>query len=411
MSTSNDVVQLGSVPLFRTLQKVGIGLSVVGIIGLAAVYAVSGMERMMADYLLGFWFFTGISVTCVFFSALQFLVRAGWSASIRRIAENFTGLVPIAIIGLIPIVVNILSHHSIYEWSHAGVLTTDPVLAKKAPWFDITFFLCRLAGYAALWFLMAKFVIGNSLKQDSSGADISPTRKNWKRAAPWVLNYAITITFASFDLLMSLEPHWFSTIWGVYTFAGHFVGALACITLLTVALYNAGHLRQYITAEHFHDLGKLMFAFSVFWTYIAFSQYFIIWYANLPEETIYFTYRLEAGWQYVGFALVIMHFIVPFMVLLRQDVKRKTTVLVAAAIIILVSHFIDLAWIILPAVQKVASHGNHGASHGIWFGWQEITGWLLFAGLFLVTTVRNFQKRNAVAINDPLLSESVEYVS
>ncbi|MFN9955712.1 MAG: hypothetical protein ACK55I_21655, partial [bacterium] len=177
-------------------------------------------------------------------------------------------------------------------------------------------------------FMMHRFIIGNSIKQDSSGSDITPTRKNWKRAAPFVLLYAITITFAAFDLLMSLEPHWFSTIWGVYSFAGHFVSALSIVAITVVVLYNNGHLREYITAEHFHDLGKLMFAFSVFWAYIAFSQYFIIWYANLPEETIYFTHRLSHGWQYFGYVLIATHFVVPFMVLLRQDVKRKTNILV-----------------------------------------------------------------------------------
>jgi hypothetical protein len=400
-------VSLGSTPLIGKMNKIGTVLAALGAVGLGAVFALNGQERFFADYLLGYWFFAGISVTMVFFSALQFLARAGWSSAIRRIAENFTGMVPFLAIGIIPIIYNLMSHHSIYEWSHASA-ATDPIIQKKAAYLNTTAFMIRMAVYAIFWIWMHRFVVGNSLKQDASASDITPTRKNWKRAAPWVLVYALSITFASFDLLMSLEPHWFSTIWGVYTFAGHFVGALAIVTIMTVALYNNGHLREYITPEHFHDLGKLMFAFSVFWTYIAFSQYFIIWYANLPEETIYFATRNMYGWEHFGVALVILHFVVPFMVLLRQDVKRKTRVLVVAAAIILLSHFLDLAYIIMPAVSKHAIPDAHG--HVV-FGWQEFTGWMFFAGIFMIMAVRQYAKNNAVAINDPLIHEAVEYTS
>jgi hypothetical protein len=403
-------VQLGSTPLIGKINQIGTILAAVGAAGLAGVYVISGSERFFADYLLGFWYFGGISVTMLFFSALQYLGRAGWSASIRRIAENFAGLVPVMLVLMLPIIANVyMDHHSIYEWAHGNELTEDEILVKKAAYFTqgmfkFDFFVIRLVMYCLLWFVMHRFIIGNSLKQDSLKGDISPTRANWKRSAPFVLLYAVTITFAAFDLLMTLEPHWFSTIWGVYAFAGHFVSALSIITLMAVALHSGGHLKGFIRDEHFHDLGKLMFAFSVFWTYIAFSQYFIIWYANLPEETIYFTNRMTHGWEYFGYALILTHFVVPFMVLLRQDVKRKKKVLVAAAIIILLSHFIDLTWIIMPAV------GHHILkAESVTFGWQELTGWIFFAGLFLVFAARQFKANNAVAVNDPLLHESFEY--
>jgi hypothetical protein len=227
-----------------------------------------------------------------------------------------------------------------------------------------------------------------------------------------VLIYALTITFAAFDLLMSLEPHWFSTIWGVYTFAGHFVAALAVITLMVVGLRKAGLLQGYLRDEHYHDLGKLMFAFTVFWAYIGFSQYFIIWYANLPEETVYFTSRLEnTPWGIFGFLLMIFRFILPFALLLRQDVKRKIQFLVAAAIIILVAHFIDIVWIVMPAVGKVVAHGNHEGGYPFLFSWNEFTGLIFFAGVFIFLSSNLFKTRNAVAVNDPLLQESFEYHS
>lgn len=410
-------VNLGSTPIINNLQRYGLILLIVGAVGLAAAYFTSPVERFMADYILGFWYFAGISVTMIFFSALQYLVRAGWSTAVRRIAENFTGMVPFIAIAFVPIVLNMFSHHSVYEWTHESA-KTDHILQSKAPYLNMNFFMIRLALYALLWFGMSRFIIGNSVKQDTAGSDMTPTKKNWKRAAPAVVAYALTITFCSFDLLMSLEPHWFSTIWGVYTFAGHFVASLAIIAIMTVVLYRAGYLHEYITREHFHDMGKLMFAFTVFWTYIAFSQYFIIWYANIPEETIYFAFREQGGWQYFGWALMIMHFLVPFMVLLRQDVKRKTTILVVAAIIILISHFIDLSWIILPAAQKVmvgaqqhAAGQPHMLPQGIMFGWQEFTGWLFFAGAFMFLGARNFKRRAAVAYNDPLIHEATEYTA
>lgn len=405
-------VNLGSSPVIAKINRLGLLMAAVGAAGLAATYLTGGehgAERFFADYLIGFWYFAGISVTMMFFSALQYLARAGWSASVRRIAENYAGMVPVMALFALPLVANVFMHHgSIYEWTHDSA-KTDPIISQKAPYLNQTFFAIRMGLYVLAWFAMHRFIIGNSIKQDSAGSDITPTRKNWKRAAPFVLLYAITITFAAFDLLMSLEPHWFSTIWGVYSFAGHFVSAITIVTITVVVLYNNGHLREYITAEHFHDLGKLMFAFSVFWAYIAFSQYFIIWYANLPEETIYFTHRLGHGWQYFGYALIVTHFVVPFMVLLRQDVKRKTNILIVAGIVILVSHFVDIVWIVMPAV------GHHileveGVTLAT-FGWQEFTGWLFFAGIFLILAMRNFKTNNAVAVNDPLLHESVEYHS
>ncbi|CAN5507486.1 membrane protein [soil metagenome] len=400
----SQLVNLGSSPLIGKIQRYGMILTILGALGLGAAYAVGGgLQRMMGDYVLGFWYFAGISVTMIFFSALQYLTRAGWSSSIRRVAENFAGMIPFMLLGFVPVIINLFSHSSIYEWTHESALT-DPILIHKAGYLNTPFFVVRLAIYALLWFGMYRVIVGNSIKQDSMPGDNQPTEKAWKLAAPMVLIYALSISFCSFDLLMSLEPHWFSTMFGVYTFAGHFVAAISVITLMTVALYRAGHLKGFIREEHFHDLGKLMFAFSVFWTYIAFSQYFIIWYANLPEETIYFTARTTHGWQYMGIALVVMHFVVPFMVLLRQDVKRKTNILVAAAIIILISHYIDLAWIILPAV------GHVSGTEGMMFGWQELTGWVFFAGLFMMLAARSYKKYSALAVNDPVLAESKEYL-
>ena len=185
-------VNIGSAPLIGKLRTMGMVLLGVGAVGLGATFAVSGQERFFSDYLLGFWYFTGISVPMLFFSALQFLARAGWSASIRRVAENFTGMVPFVAIFLLPIIFNMMSHHSIYEWTHESA-HSDPILSQKEPYLNMTFFLVRMGLYCLLWFGMLRFVVGNSVKQDASASDIKPTRKNWKRSSPWVLVFSFTV--------------------------------------------------------------------------------------------------------------------------------------------------------------------------------------------------------------------------
>lgn len=379
----------------KKLQMLAIVMIAVGVVG-SAIAAVLDLERFLAAYLLGFVYVAGISVTAVFFSTLQFLARAGWSAGIRRIPEMFAGFIPYLVIGFIPIIAGM--GHIYHHWMHAPA--DDYIVAHKSVYLNSTFFTIRIALYAVLWYWMYKFIVGNSFKQDTA-EDFGPTKKNLKRAAPFAIIFALTITFFSFDLLMSLEPHWFSTIWGVYSFAGHFVSTIAMITLFTIALREGGYLKHVIREDHYHDLGKLMFAFTVFWTYCAFSQYFLIWYANIPEETIYFTSRLTNGWEIIGIINVVLHFIVPFSLLLRQDVKRKKQLLVFASCVILVSHFIDLAWIIYPAI--------HGSSFH--FSWQEIVPWIMMVGLFLFVVSMQFAKKNVIAYKDPFFKETLEYHS
>lgn len=388
-------IQLQGTPFISKLQKLSIGSILVGGIAFAAAFAM-GVDhtRLLADYLIGFVFFAGISVTAMFFSALQYLVRAGWSASVRRIAENFAGFVPFIIIGMIPIFV---FRGELYSWVHA--LQDHPESVKNAPFLNNTFFGIRLVLYCALWFLMYRYIVGNSKKQDTA-SDYSPTYKNLKRAAPFVILYAVTITFAAFDLLMSLQPHWYSTIFGVYFFAGNFVATLSLICIFMINLYNAGHLKGYVTLEHFHDIGKFMFAFTIFWTYIAFSQYFLIWYANMPEETIYYTIRLSGGWELLGWGSIVLHFVVPFLTLLRQDIKRRLPIMMFAACLLLFAHFIDLCWIVLPVFSPT-----------ITLGVSEFASLILFFGLFMFVVARQFASNNLIAINDPYIKESVEMVS
>ena len=367
-------------------------------IGVGVVLAIAGMalnqSAIIPAYLVGAMYVVGISVTALFFSALQFLVRAGWSASLRRIPEMMGWFAQFSIVILLPILIFRNSFfHGIED------------IPSKAPYTNTPFFIVRVIGYCLFWFWMHRYIVGNSIKQDDA-SDYTPTVKNYKRSAPFVLGYALTITFAAFDLMMALEPHWFSTIFGLYYFAGNFVSTLSVIALLVMSVMNSGEPKGYITKEHMHDLGKLMFAFTIFWTYIHFSQYFLIWYSNLPEETFYYIERTMNGWEVLGWSSLVLHFIVPFALLLRQDVKRNQTIVKTAAFILLFAHFIDLSWIIIPAYR------HNGIHHFDVFALVAAGGvCLLFMGVLLFFTAKRMNAVSGVAHNDPYIAESVEYFS
>lgn len=367
-------------------------------IGTGVILAIAGMalnqSAIIPAYLVGAMYVVGISVTALFFSALQFLVRAGWSASLRRIPEMMGWFAQFSIVILLPI---LLFRNTFFH----GIED----IPSKAPYTNTPFFIVRVIGYCLFWFWMHRYIVGNSIKQDDA-SDYVPTVKNYKRSPLFVLGYALTITFAAFDLMMALEPHWFSTIFGLYYFAGNFVATLSVLTLLVMSVMNTGELKGFINKEHMHDLGKLMFAFTIFWTYIHFSQYFLIWYSNLPEETFYYIDRTKNGWEIMGWSSLVLHFIVPFALLLRQDVKRNQLVMKAAACILLFAHFIDLSWIIIPGYR------HHGIPNFDVFALIAAGGMvLLFMGILLFFTAKRMNAVSGVAHNDPYIRESVEYYS
>jgi hypothetical protein len=387
----------------QKLQRFGLIALALGALGIIGT-ALTDTQRFFAVYLYGFIFFAGISVVAMFFSTLQFLVQAGWSALVRRVPEFFAGFVPFIVIGIIPILADVWFGHKLYHWTHHGVY--DPkspefnaVLASKQGYLNPTFFTIRVVLYCVIWFLMYRFIVGNSFKQDASTTDYSPTRKNLKRAAPFVLLFALSFTFAGFDLVMSLDPHWFSTMFGVYFFAGTFVSTLSLIAIFVVNLRQEGKLKG-ITDEHYHDIGKFMFAFTVFWTYITFSQFFLIWYGNLPEEMLFFITRFQGGWEWVGYTIVFGHFVIPFCVLLTQENKRNPKVLVGIGTWILCMHAVDLAFIIFPNFSETFR-----------YGWQELSGLLFFGGLFFFIVSRQFKDKAIIPVNDAFIKESYELIS
>ena len=343
------------------------GLIAVGAILIAAAWFTGG--HFYLSYLVGYMGVLGIVLCALFFTMIQHITRAGWSVSVRRLAENVAGTLPFMLLLFIPIVVgfdDIYGHwtHAVTEANPDGSLPPnyDAVVAGKSGYLNTTFFFGRVVLYFVIWIGLAWYFRSQSMKQDETGDPAISLRLS-RVAAPGLFLFALSITFAAFDWIMSVDPHWFSTIFGVTYFAGGFMSFLAFTILLAKWLTRNGYYEKAINTEHYHDLGKLMWAFMVFWTYTNFSQYMLIWYANLPEETRWFADRAEHGWGAIGMILIIGHFFAPFVFLMSRHMKRNGVILPLGALFMLVIHCFDMQFLILPS--GLAGHGEaHGGDGG-----------------------------------------------
>lgn len=392
---------IGNAPFTDKLQKLAFGAIGIGLLGSLGAAAMD-MHRFWAGFIVAYAYCAGIGLTALFFAMLQFVANAGWSASWRRISEILAGFVPFAALGMLVILALIWvpMKNPVFDFEFKDFDLNNPALKFKLFYLSKGFFSLRLVLYAVIWTGMYSFFVGNSMKQDDANGNYAISDKLRSRSAPLILVYALTSTFAGFDILMSLDAHWFSTMFGVYYFAGNFVSTISLVTILTIALRRAGYMNKWINDDHIFTLGKMMFAFTVFWAYIAFFQYMLIWYANMPEETAWYLRRTQNGWEYFAIALILFHFIVPFVTLLQQHFKRNSNVLIGIALMQIVMHFIDLSWVVLPNV-----------SANFQFGWQEISVYLLLVGIFLFVVNRGFRTKQYIAAGDPYIKESVEFVN
>lgn len=301
-------------------------------------------------YLVAFCFYLSISLGGLFFVALQHAARAGWSVAVRRVGEIIAANTLLMVVLFLPLLIPILmGNTSLYEWLDTQIVTADEILHAKSRYLNLPFFTVRALVYFGIWCALVWFFWRRSLEQDQTGSPDLSLRME-RVSYPALILFALTVTFASFDWLMSLTPHWFSTIFGVYYFAGCAVGFLAFIILSLFVLQRMGVLTSSVNIEHYHELGKLLFAFIVFWGYIAFSQYMLIWYANVPEETAWYLPRQEHSWAAVSLILVFGHLFLPFLGLLSRSVKRRPAMLAGWAVWILVMHWLDLQYVVMPSV-------------------------------------------------------------
>jgi hypothetical protein len=278
-------------------------------------------------YLVSYCFYLSISLGALFFVALHHASRAGWSVCVRRVMEIVAANVLLMAVLFLPILLGAaFGGSSLYEWTDLAKVEGDHVLEGKHVYLNLPFFLLRAVLYFGIWIALIWSLWRKSLRQDESG-DVDLSMRMERVSYPALILFALTITFASFDWLMSLTPHWFSTAYGVYYFSGAVVGSLSAVILLLMALQATGRLTTTVTTEHYHELGKLLFAFIIFWGYIAFSQYMLIWYANIPEETEWYLPRQEGGWIAVSLILLFGHLLLPFFGLMSRHAKRRKAIL------------------------------------------------------------------------------------
>ena len=362
---------------------------------------VADAEQFYFSYLIGWFFCLTLTLGALFFVMVHHITKARWVVAVRRIPEALLWSFPLLALLSIPI---LFGMHDLYHWTHAeayveGGPEYDAVLAGKQGYLNIPFFLGRLALYFLVWSYMAYRLYSLSLRQDVDPDPEIPAQQ--RKVSGWGIPvFAVTVAFASYDLIMSLDPHWFSTIFGVYIFAGAFSSSIALVVLTSALLQRrAGALRQVVTIEHYHDLGKWMFAFTVFWAYIAFSQYMLIWYGGLPEETVFYRHRLEHGWQWHSAALLILHFIAPFIILLPRASKRFVPLLSVMAVWFLIMQWFDLYWIAMPV---------HLADHAA-FSWIDIPVWLGLFGVFVSLFAFRLGRHSLVPERDPYLADSLRF--
>jgi hypothetical protein len=381
----------------RVLSGVTWAALAAGIVGLIGSVVLS--SGRMADFyfawLTAYLYFLSIGLGALFFVLVLFVCRAGWAVAVRRVIENVMATLPMFIVLFIPIWIG---RHELYSWTDPAEVAKNRLLQGKSSYLNEPFFLIRALFYFVAWGGLAVYFSGQSQKQDQTG-DERISRRLQAVAAPGIIVFSLTLTMASVDWLMALDPEWYSTMFGVYYFAGSLLAAFAFIVVAIVFIQARGALQGVVTVEHLHDIGKLLFAFTVFWTYIAFCQYFLIWYGNIPEETSYFMQRSHGSWPAIGKALMVGHFAIPFFFLMPRATKRSVPALSAGALWLLVMHFMDIYWCVMPV------HLHEGAH----FGAIDAMVVLAVGGFFLAAFGWVCGRRALVPVRDPRLAESLSF--
>lgn len=368
-----------------------------GILALAASCAISP-KRMWLNILIDNYYFLTLALSGVFFMALQFVTNSSWMRPSLRISQAMTNYLPF---GLIIMLVLGFGIHEIYEWSHSELVKNDPILIQKVAYLNIPFFLIRMILFIGLWIIFAKLLSrGYDALKEQGTTEQTGVASLSKYSAIFMVVFGLTFSFASYDWIMSLEPHWFSTIFSLYTFSGFFVGGIAFITLALLMLQQRGYLKNIITEDHYHDLGKWLFGMSTFWAYIWFSQYMLIWYSNIPEETSYYVLRSHHTWDWLFWINLIVNWTIPFFALLSRHSKRNKFVLSRVAVLLLIGRWLDLYLLTAP---KVFEEGKLEPYVSV----LEIFIALGFAGLFVLIFMKSLQKRSLVKTEDPYYKEGL----
>jgi hypothetical protein len=380
--------------LSKKVINISLAMVAIGVAALAYGYfAGLGGGRIAANLLMNIFYFLGISLIGLFFVAVHAIAESGWQVSVQRIGEAMSSFIPVAgILLLLLFALGGLS--SLYEWTHTEQL--DALLLKKVGYLNVPFFMVRFFVYFAGWIILAWLIRKTSLKLDMDG-NLFYFNRLRTVSAIFIAFYAITSVTSSFDWLMSIDAHWFSTLYGWYVFSSVLASGTAVIIIFLFILKRMGYMTQ-VNSEHVHDLGKYLFGFSIFWAYLWFSQYMLIWYANIPEETIYYYTRLNY-FNNIFFLNLILNLAVPLLLLMTRNSKRMFAVLLPVSVVVFVGHWVDMYQLVMPGVV--------GKEAGI--GLLEIGLTIGFSGLFSLIVFRSLSKAPLVPKNHPFYKESLEY--
>lgn len=350
-------------------------------------------DQFFRSYLWSYMFYIGVSLGCMALVMLQFLTGGAWGLVIRRLCESAARTLPLLALLFLPIAIGI---PRLYEWSHADVVARDEILKHKSLYLNVPFFLIRAGIYFTGWVVFSYFLNKWSLEQDQGRP---AARRLQLISGPGLVFWGFSVTFMAVDWVLSLDPHWFSTIFGLLFMAGQGLSSLSFLIALVVFLSGRRPFSELITARHLHDLGKLLLAFVMVWAYFSFSQFLIIWSGNLVEEIPWYLQRLRGGWQYVAMALVLGHFALPFALLLSRDLKRNFRLLAGVAVFILIMRLVDLYWLVAPDFLK----GSFGLS------WMDFLAPIGLGGVWLAFFTFQLTRRPLLPAGDPHLEEALAH--
>ena len=378
------------------------GLKQFGLIAgaIGAVVAVlgvftQGLDRFYEAYLVAYTFWMGVILGSMALLMVQHLSGGVWGIVLRRPFEAAVRTLPFMTILFLPIVFGM---HSLYEWSHAGITETDPIIAAKAAYLNTPFFLARQVIYFAIWNLIGFLLTKWSAEHDGTG-DAALLGKLSTLSGAGLCIYFLTVTFAMVDWTMSVNPHWFSTIWGMLYIGGQGLSAFAFGIVVLVMLAQVAPLKSVLTSHHFHDLGKFLFAFLMLWAYLSFSQFLIIWSANIPEEIPHYLNRWENSWKYLSIFIVVGHFMVPYALLLSRDLKRNYHKLRIIAAWILFARIADYWWHVAPELHR----------DGLTIGLLDVSLPLVLGGIFISLFVAQLGGRSLLPVRDPQLERALHH--
>ena len=381
----------------RRITRAAIIAAAVGLVTTAIGFALNTRATLLS-YLIALTYCLGMAIGALFLLAIFHASNAKWPVVVRRMLEKISLTTIIFVPLFLPVAAG-LRH--LFSWAgNADELDakTRALIEHRSAYLNVPFFLFRAAIYFAIWVVVARMLQVWSERQDGNG-DLALTIKQRRLGAASLPFLALSLTFASFDWLMSLDVTWYSTIFGVYTWAGSFVGAIALLIAITVYARAPNLYNSLVSPEHYQNLGNLLFAFIIFWAYIAFSQFFLVWIANLPEEVHWFIARTSGQWRVVAVALAIGHFAVPFFALLPAKVKRNPRALGRVAVWVLVFHYLDVHWTVAPSLQP----------HSALPRWTDLTALLLIGGLTIAFTARILRGSYTIPIRDPYLLPSLRF--